>query len=89
MIKWFCSLDYYIQATLATIFTWFITALGSGIVFIFKRVNKSVMDAMLGFAAGVMIAASFWSLLSPSIEMAENLNMISWLVVFLGFIVGT
>ncbi len=88
MLNWFSNLDYYIQALIATLFTWFITALGACIVFFFKKINKSVMDAMLGFAAGVMIAASFWSLLSPSIEMAENLNMCSWFVIFVGFIGG-
>lgn len=77
-----------IQAFVATLFTWGVTALGAAIVFFFKKVNKSVLDAMLGFAAGVMIAASFWSLLSPAIEMAENLNMIPWLIVFLGFFSG-
>ena len=61
---------------------------GAGIVFFFKKINKSVMDAMLGFAAGVMIAASFWSLLNPSISMAESLNMIPWLIAFIGFFTG-
>lgn len=88
MIDRFMSLNYVLQALVATIFTWGVTALGAALVFFFKKVNKSVMDAMLGFAAGVMIAASFWSLLSPAIEMAENLNMISWLIVFLGFFTG-
>lgn len=88
MLEWFMSLDYYIQALLATLFTWFITALGAAVVFFFKKINKSILDAMLGFAAGVMIAASFWSLLSPAIEMADSLNMISWLVASIGFISG-
>ena len=88
MIDFFINLDHTIQALLATIFTWGITALGAGLVFFFKKINKSVMDAMLGFAAGVMIAASFWSLLSPAIEMAKSLNMITWLVAFLGFFTG-
>lgn len=88
MIEFFSNLDHTIQALLATIFTWSVTALGASFVFFFKKVNKSVMDAMLGFAAGVMIAASFWSLLSPSIEMAENLNMTAWLIAFLGFFSG-
>lgn len=88
MIEWFCNLDYYLQALLATIFTWFITALGACIVFFFKKINKSVMDAMLGFAAGVMIAASFWSLLAPAIEMADELKMCSWVVIFIGFVGG-
>lgn len=88
MIEIFSNLDHTTQALLATIFTWSVTALGASFVFFFKKVNKNVMDAMLGFAAGVMIAASFWSLLSPSIEMAENLNMTAWLISFLGFFSG-
>lgn len=88
MIEIFNNLDHTIQALIATIFTWSVTALGASFVFFFKKVNKNVMDAMLGFAAGVMIAASFWSLLSPSIEMALNLNMTAWLIAFLGFFSG-
>lgn len=84
----FNTLNPTIQAFIATLFTWSITALGATIVFAFKKVNKTVLDAMLGFAAGVMIAASFWSLLSPSIEMAKSLNMCAWLIAFLGFISG-
>ena len=88
MINFFNDLNPVIQALIATIFTWSVTLLGAALVFFFKKVNKNIMDGMLGFAAGVMIAASFWSLLSPAIEMAENLKMISWLVVFLGFFSG-
>ena len=88
MVEWFIELDHYIQAFLATIFTWFITALGACIVFFFKKVNKNIMDAMLGFAAGVMVAASFWSLLSPAIDMANSLNMCAWVVILIGFIGG-
>ena len=88
MVEWFCNLNYVIQALMATLFTWSITALGASLVFFFKKVNKSVLDAMLGFAAGVMIASAFWSLLSPAIEMAKNLNLIAWLVAFTGFILG-
>lgn len=88
MFEYLSNLNYVIQAFIATIFTWSVTAIGAALVFFFKKVNKSVMDAMLGFAAGVMIAASFWSLLSPSIEMAESLNMKSWLVAFIGFFSG-
>ncbi len=88
MIEFLTDLNPIIQALLATLFTWSITAIGASLVFLFKKVNKNVMDAMLGFAAGVMIAASFWSLLSPAIEMAESLEMISWLVVFIGFFSG-
>lgn len=88
MISYFSNLDHTIQALIATIFTWSVTAIGASVVFFFKKINKSVMDAMLGFAAGVMIAASFWSLLEPAISMAENLNMIPWLIAFIGFFTG-
>ena len=88
MISWFFSLSPVFQALFATLFTWLITLLGASIVFFFKEVKKGIMDALLGFSAGVMIAASFWSLLSPAIEMANNMNMISWLVVFCGFFSG-
>ena len=87
-MKLFINLNPTIQAFIATLFTWSITALGATIVFAFKKVNKTILDAMLGFAAGVMIAASFWSLLSPSIEMAKNLNMCAWIIAFLGFMSG-
>ncbi len=77
-----------IQAFLATLMTWGFTAAGAGLVFFFKKTNKNFLDAMLGIAGGVMIAASFWSLLSPAIDMAENLKMIPWLVAFIGFFGG-
>ena len=86
--EFFSNLNPIIQAFIAGLFTWFITALGASIVFFFKKVNKGVMDALLGFSAGVMIAASFWSLLSPAIDIADQLNMITWLVVFIGFFSG-
>ncbi len=88
MLDWFSNLNYPIQALLATTFTWFVTALGAAIVFLFKKINKNVMDAMLGFAAGVMIAASFFSLLSPAIEMANNLKLCAWIVCAVGVIFG-
>ena len=88
MIEYFLSLNHIVQAFLATTFTFLITVLGAAIVFFFKKVNKTFMDGMLGFAAGVMIAASFWSLLSPSIEMANSLNLNSWLIATLGFLSG-
>ena len=88
MINFFNNLNPIIQAFIATLFTWSVTAIGASLVFLFKKVNKNIMDAMLGFAAGVMIAASFWSLLSPAIEMANNLNMTSWFIVFIGFFSG-
>ena len=77
-----------ILALIATGFTWFSTALGSGLVFFFKTINKKVLNTMLGFAAGVMIAASFWSLLSPAIEMSESAGFIPWLPPVIGFLCG-
>lgn len=88
MINLFSNLSYPFQALVATIFTWSITSLGSLVVFFFKKVNKNVMDAMLGFAAGVMIAASFFSLLLPAIEMSNSLNLISWAVCSIGILLG-
>lgn len=88
MLEYILGLSPIWLALLATLFTWFVTILGASIVFFFKEVRKGIMDALLGFSAGVMIAASFWSLLSPAIEMAESMHMISWLVVFLGFFGG-
>lgn len=82
------NLNPIIQALLATIFTWGVTALGASLVFMFKKINKNVLDAMLGLASGVMIAASFWSLLSPAINMANNLKMNTMLIVSMGFLSG-
>lgn len=72
----------------ATLFTWLVTAAGASLVFFFKTVNRRILNAMLGFAAGVMIAASFWSLLAPSIEIAEEAGMIPWLPALIGFLSG-
>jgi ZIP family zinc transporter len=80
--------NYTLLALYATIFTWFVTLLGSSMVFFFKKINKNFMDASLGIAAGIMMSASFWSLLNPAIENAKNLNQISWLVVTTGFMLG-
>jgi ZIP family zinc transporter len=87
-MNWFLSLSPVMQALIATLFTYFITALGAGVVFFFKRMNQKVLDMMLAFAAGVMIAASFWSLLEPAIILAETLGMTAWLTVAAGFISG-
>lgn len=87
-MNYFSGLSPVLQALIAALFTWGVTMLGSAIVFFFKEVRKGVMDALLGFSAGVMIAASFWSLLSPAIDMAVNLKMNAWVVAFLGFISG-
>jgi len=76
------------QALLATLFTWFVTAAGAALVFSSKKINQKFMDSMLGFAAGVMIAASFWSLLAPGIEMAGKMGMNPWLTAMIGFMGG-
>jgi ZIP family zinc transporter len=87
--QWFVNLNPVLQALMATLFTWFVTMLGSGMVFFFKSINRRVLDTMLGFAAGVMIAASFWSLLAPAIEMAElELQIPSWIPAVVGFMLG-
>ena len=88
MATWFLNLTPIIQALLATCFTWFVTALGASAVFFFKKVNRTVLDGMLGFAAGVMIAASYWSLLAPAIEMAEEAGGIPWIPATVGFLLG-
>lgn len=76
-------------ALLATTFTWFTTSLGASVVFLFKTVNKKYMDGMLGLAAGIMIAASFWSLLEPAFTIAEESGFsIPWLTVVGGFLMG-
>ena len=87
-MEWFQSISPVTQALLATLFTWGVTALGAALVFFFKTINKTVLNGMLGFAAGVMIAASFWSLLAPAIEMAEDLGQIAWLTAAVGFLAG-
>lgn len=73
---------------MATLFTYFVTALGASLVFFFKSVNQKVLDMMMGFAAGVMIAASFWSLLAPAIELATELGRNAWLTAAIGFASG-
>ncbi len=88
MIVFFQNLHPVIQALLATTFTWMMTALGAAIVFMAKNVSRKILDGMLGFAAGVMIAASFWSLLVPAIEMSEGKNLPVWLPAALGFLLG-
>ena len=82
------KLSPIILALIATLFTWFITTLGSAIVYFFKKVNKNILDLMLSLAAGVMIAASFFSLIAPSIEMAKALGMNKIIMPSIGFICG-
>ncbi|HUW60155.1 MAG TPA: ZIP family metal transporter [Candidatus Bathyarchaeia archaeon] len=84
----FLELNPIWQALLATVFTWGMTAVGAAPVFFAKSYNPRVLDAMLGMAAGVMIAASFWSLLAPAIELSEMMNVPGWLPATAGFLLG-
>jgi ZIP family zinc transporter len=77
-----------IQALFATLFTWGLTAAGAALIFTVREFNQKIMDSMLGFAAGVMIAASYWSLLAPAIAMSENLAVPKWLPAVVGFLLG-
>lgn len=88
MIEFYINLNPVLQALFACIFTFLITSLGAGLVIFFKNINKNILDAMLGSAAGVMIAASFWSLLSPAITLAETLKMNIVLVITISFLSG-
>lgn len=87
-MNWFSNLNPILQTLCATIFTWGITALGALIVCFFKEPNKKILDTILGFSAGVMIAASFWSLLSPALDLSLELGYVEWLLPTLGFIFG-
>jgi ZIP family zinc transporter len=86
--EWLLDVNPVLLALFATLFTWGVTALGASMVFFFKTLNKKILNSMLGFAAGVMIAASFWSLLNPAIEMAEANGMKPWFPAVTGFILG-
>lgn len=90
MLEWFIALDPLWQATLAGVFTWSITALGSAVVFFMNNINDTLLAVMNGFAGGVMIAASFWSLLAPAIESAESAGYGRWsfMPALIGFLVG-
>lgn len=87
-LEWLMHYNPVLLALFATLFTWAVTALGSSMVFFFKTINKKILNSMLGFAAGVMIAASFWSLLKPSIEMAEESGTLPWIPALVGFLSG-
>ncbi|MHC4984711.1 MAG: ZIP family metal transporter [Planctomycetota bacterium] len=92
-MQWFYDLHPVIQALIATLFTWWVTAAGAVLVIFTKRVSEKFLDAALGMAAGVMIAASFWSLLAPAIDMADSgLGTFGWMPMWLppliGFVLG-
>lgn len=84
----FTTLPPILQAFIATLFTWFVTALGAGIVFFKKDLSRRVLDASLGFAAGIMIAASIWSLLLPAIELSSSTGFPTWFPAAVGFLAG-
>lgn len=88
MIDYLRGLNPVLMALLATLFTWAVTALGAALVFFFRRINQLVLNAMLGFASGIMIAASFWSLLSPSIELSAKLGKNPVVPALIGFLAG-
>jgi zinc transporter, ZIP family len=88
ILDYFESIDPILAAFYATMFTWFLTAFGASFVFFFKNMNRTVLDGMLGFTGGVMIAASFWSLLSPAIEMSEGEGFVKVIPAAVGFGLG-
>jgi len=89
-MSWFYDLNPVLQALIATLGTWLVTALGAALVFFTKRVSRKYLDASLGMAAGVMIAASFWSLLAPAIEMSVKSygEAMKWIPPLTGFLLG-
>ena len=87
-MSWFLTIHPVFQSLIATLFTYGVTALGASLVFFFKSINQKIMDMMMGFAAGIMIAASFWSLLSPAIELSISLGSNAWLTAAVGFLLG-
>jgi ZIP family zinc transporter len=87
--QFFTEIDPVWAALIATTFTWLVTAAGAALVFFFKAMHRAVLDGMLGFTGGVMVAASFWSLLNPAIEMSEKMYpSMSWMPAAVGFLVG-
>lgn len=88
MAAYLADLNPILQALLATCFTWLLTAAGAALVFLARDFSKKVLDGMLGFAGGVMIAASYWSLLAPAIEMSEEGPLPAWVPAAVGFVMG-
>ena len=90
IITFFKGIDPVMGALLATLFTWGLTALGASLVFFVKVLNRQLLDGMLGFTGGVMIAASYWSLLAPAIEMTPDVapNLPVWFPAAVGFLMG-
>lgn len=88
MIEFISQYSPIIQALMGTFFTWGLTALGSAMVFLTKEVSRKLLNGLLGFASGVMIAASYWSLLAPAIELSQDLPVPSWVPAASGFLLG-
>lgn len=88
--QWFLALSPVMQALVATTGTWLLTAAGASLIFFVKTLNRQLLDGMLGFTGGVMVAASFWSLLAPAIAISEQTspNVPNWLPAALGFMGG-
>lgn len=88
MIDFLLDLPTWVLALMGGLLTWGLTALGAALVFLFKTIHRSVFALMLGFASGVMIAASMWSLITPAINLASDQGKIAWLVVSIGLLLG-
>jgi ZIP family zinc transporter len=88
LIKYLENIDPILAAFYATMFTWLVTAAGASLVFFFKTMNRAVLDGMLGFTGGVMVAASYWSLLAPAIEMSEGEGFTKVIPAASGFLMG-
>jgi ZIP family zinc transporter len=88
LVAYFEQIDPVLAAFIATVFTWSLTALGASVVFLFKTMNRKVLNGMLGFTGGVMVAASYWSLLAPAIEMSEGEGFAKVMPSAMGFILG-
>ena len=88
MISFLNNFNYPLQATLAGFFTFFITALGASIVLFIKNINKRLLNILIALAAGIMLAATFWSLLEPGVKMAKHLNLCSWIISTIGILCG-
>ncbi len=88
IVAYFESIPPVLAALYATLFTWFLTALGASLVFFFRTMNRMVLDGMLGFTGGVMVAASYWSLLSPAIDMSEGEGFLKVIPAAVGFVLG-
>jgi ZIP family zinc transporter len=88
MVAFFRTVHPVVQALIATCFTWLMTTLGAAVVFLVREFNRKLLDTMLGFAAGVMIAASYWALLAPAIEMSKNSVLPEWVPAAVGFLLG-